>query len=566
VLPTPALVDGVELLGEYQGSGLKEPPSLVRRPDGRVLQLTPLLYAIAARADGRRDAAAIAEEIGRGLTARDVVKLVEAQLVQAGIVTAGAPTATTAASADAPAPFALRVRAAFVPAGVVRILASILRPLFSGVVVGAVLAWLMALDFWLAVRHGLDAAVSDVVATPGLLLVILALALAGTLFHELGHATACRYGGARPGRLGAGFYYVWPVFYTDVTDTYRLDRRGRIRTDLGGVYFNAVFALLVAAAYFRTGFEPLLLVILIQHVQAAQQLIPWLRLDGYYVLTDLVGVPDVLSRLRPILASLVPGRDPDPRVTALKPWVRAVVSAYVLVTVPAIAVTYALLLAHAPRFFETAVRGLRLQTSLLELAWRAQDSVSLALAAVNAFALVVPLVGIAFVVASTASRLGRWLLARVTPPPLVRTSATFGAGVAVAALFFAGFTGARIFTSTADRAPTVAKKTKPRARPTEPRTRTAHRYRPRPSAPGHLHVRSAPVPDAPSREPAARSSRPVRTAEPPTGEQPPPPATETVTQTETETVTHTETMAPPPTDTTTGSSTTVPTTTEEVLP
>ena len=72
---------------------------------------------------------------------------------------------------------------------------------------------------------------------------MLGLAVASMLFHECGHAAACRYGGARPGVIGVGFYVVWPAFYTNVTDAYRLGRAGRIRTDLGGVYFNAVFVL-----------------------------------------------------------------------------------------------------------------------------------------------------------------------------------------------------------------------------------------------------------------------------------------------------------------------------------
>ena len=46
----------------------------------------------------------------------------------------------------------------------------------------------------------------------------------------------------RPGVMGAGLYLVWPAFYTDVTDSYRLGRGGRLRTDLGGLYFNAIVA------------------------------------------------------------------------------------------------------------------------------------------------------------------------------------------------------------------------------------------------------------------------------------------------------------------------------------
>src|SRR5205807_351311 len=93
---------------------------------------------------------------------------------------------------------------------------------------------------------------------PGLLLVVGGLLLASAVFHEFGHATACRYGGARPGVVGVGLYVVWPAFYTDVTDSYRLDRGGRLRTDLGGVFFNSIFILGLFAAYLHWRYEFLL--------------------------------------------------------------------------------------------------------------------------------------------------------------------------------------------------------------------------------------------------------------------------------------------------------------------
>jgi putative peptide zinc metalloprotease protein len=87
-----------------------------------------------------------------------------------------------------------------------------------------------------------------------------------------------------------GLYLLWPAFYNDVTDSYRLSRRGRLRADLGGVYFNRVFVVAVAAVYGLTGFEPLLVVIVLQHLAVLEQFLPFLRLDGYYVVSDLVGV------------------------------------------------------------------------------------------------------------------------------------------------------------------------------------------------------------------------------------------------------------------------------------
>ena len=43
------------------------------------------------------------------------------------------------------------------------------------------------------------------------------------------------------------------------------------------------------------------------HIEMAQQLVPAVRLDGYYVLADLAGVPDLFARVGPVLRSLRPG-------------------------------------------------------------------------------------------------------------------------------------------------------------------------------------------------------------------------------------------------------------------
>ena len=57
----------------------------------------------------------------------------------------------------------------------------------------------------------------------------------------------------------------------------------------------------------------------VQHLIVLQQLMPLMRFDGYYVLSDLTGVPDILSRIKPIFRSLIPRRAPEPKVRELKP-------------------------------------------------------------------------------------------------------------------------------------------------------------------------------------------------------------------------------------------------------
>jgi putative peptide zinc metalloprotease protein len=211
----------------------------------------------------------------------------------------------------------------------------------------------VTLDVWLFGYHGVAQSLRQTLYDPLFILLMLGLVVLSAAFHEIGHATACRYGGARPGVMGAGIYIVWPAFYTDVTDAYRLGKGGRLRTDLGGVYFNVIFTLATAGAYFATGFEPLLLLIPLQHIEILHQFLPFIRLDGYYIVSDLTGVPDMFMRIKPTLKSLIPWHKTDESVTELKPWVRVAVTLYVLLLIPMLLFMLGMTVMNLPRVFAT---------------------------------------------------------------------------------------------------------------------------------------------------------------------------------------------------------------------
>jgi putative peptide zinc metalloprotease protein len=390
------VADGIDLIGKYEGSGFKEAPYIARRADGQVIQLAPLLYVIAELADGRRTseeiAAAASEAIKRGVSADNVRQLVDERLRPLGVI--GGANGAEPELRKADPMLALRLRAALVPERAVNAITKVFKPLFFPPVVVAVLAGLAALDVWLFAHHGIAQSLREVLYSPALLMLMLGLVILSAAFHECGHATACAYGGARPGAMGAGLYIVWPAFYTDVTDAYRLGKAGRLRTDLGGIYFNAIFILGTGAAYAVTGYEPLLLIIPFQHLEMVHQLLPFIRLDGYYVVSDLTGVPDMFSRIKPTLASLLPWQKTDDRVTELKPWVRVVVTIYVLTVVPLLLFMFGLMVINAPRIFSTAYDSLLVQYQKVQHAFDGGSALTGAIGIFQMLILVLPAIGI----------------------------------------------------------------------------------------------------------------------------------------------------------------------------
>lgn len=154
--------------------------------------------------------------------------------------------------------------------------------------------------------------------------------------HELGHAyTAVRYG-CRVPTIGVAFMMLTPLLYTDVTDAWRLrSRRQRLMIDSAGVIVELALA---CFAMFLWGFLPDGTLRGLAFVLATTSLImslvinlsPFMRFDGYYILSDLTGVENLQPRAfeigrwqtRRILLGL---KDPSPEpLPASKLWWLAV--------------------------------------------------------------------------------------------------------------------------------------------------------------------------------------------------------------------------------------------------
>jgi putative peptide zinc metalloprotease protein len=406
------LADGVELLGEYQNSAYSQPPSLVRRSDGQVIQMSALLYRVTCRIDGVRDETAIAAEVsrdlGRSLGPDHVAYLVRTKLLPLGIVAGESAPGAGAAPAALPKAsplLALRARTTLLPAAGANLVGVLLRPLFRPPLVAAIAGCVIAVDCWLVASQGVSQGVQQTLRDPVSLLLIVGLTVASAAFHECGHAAACRYGGGRPGAIGFGIYLVWPSFFTNVTDSYRLSRAGRLRTDLGGLYFNLIFILALAGVYAATSAPVLLVAIAVTHLEMLEQLLPFVRFDGYFVLSDLTGVPDLFARVGPILRSVLPGGRTDPRVAGMRRLARIAVTSWVLCVVPLLTVSMGYLMLFLPQINRALWQSSALQARLTSGAIAGHHYSVAGIDALGVGLLGLSIAGILYVVAGLGRRL-----------------------------------------------------------------------------------------------------------------------------------------------------------------
>lgn len=162
------------------------------------------------------------------------------------------------------------------------------------------------------------------------------------VLHELGHVAACHRWNCPHGPLGFGLYFSMPVFYVDVTQAWRLTRRQRAAVDIGGVYIQMLCVPLALLLYYWTGNATFLMVILTIDMLVLYNFEPFMKLDGYWLLSDLTGVPNLHSRTQEAAVQAFQRFVRRFRTKTTKPlaspfdqwprWIRLIIWAYLLLS------------------------------------------------------------------------------------------------------------------------------------------------------------------------------------------------------------------------------------------
>lgn len=142
----------------------------------------------------------------------------------------------------------------------------------------------------------------SILKTPeGLALAFLTLTFS-KIVHEFGHGLMARHFGCRVPRMGVAIILLWPVLWTDTTQAWRLHNpRQKLLIDSAGILFEltlaAIATLLWAIApdgVLRSALHILSGVAWIMTL--SMNVSPFMRFDGYYILSDLVDTPNLQTR------------------------------------------------------------------------------------------------------------------------------------------------------------------------------------------------------------------------------------------------------------------------------
>jgi putative peptide zinc metalloprotease protein len=171
-------------------------------------------------------------------------------------------------------------------------------PLTAWLVLGAsLLGILLTVQQWDGFTH----AVVESFSLDGLFSFALALILAKTL-HELGHALVATRQGVRVAHMGIAFVVLWPMLYTDTSESWKLTRASqRLAIASAGILTELALAGLATLGWALCADGPLrngLLYLATTSwiLSLALNASPFMRFDGYFILSDLLNFPNLHER------------------------------------------------------------------------------------------------------------------------------------------------------------------------------------------------------------------------------------------------------------------------------
>ncbi|HEY9174616.1 MAG TPA: site-2 protease family protein [Verrucomicrobiae bacterium] len=176
------------------------------------------------------------------------------------------------------------------------------------------LIWLLVVGWGLKVALDNFAAIQrqseSVLAPDNLFLLYLGFVLVKTI-HELGHAFMCRRFGGEVHAMGIMFMIFTPVPYVDATSSWAFRSRWqRILVGAGGMIPELFLAAIMTVVWANTG-EGVLhsLAYNMLFVASVSTILfnanPLMRFDGYYILSDLLDIPNLYTRANQQLGFLI---------------------------------------------------------------------------------------------------------------------------------------------------------------------------------------------------------------------------------------------------------------------
>ncbi|CAH1220598.1 hypothetical protein PAECIP111892_04875 [Paenibacillus auburnensis] len=134
-----------------------------------------------------------------------------------------------------------------------------------------------------------------------------------TVVHECAHGMVCKHYGGRVTRLGAMLFYFSPAMFCDVSDTYTFKKkRHKLAVLFAGIFSQWLMTSVAMILYYSLSYNGIKVPVLLYYGLAnlglsVLNMLPLVKLDGYWMLSHALGIVNLRSKAFALLfKGLVP--------------------------------------------------------------------------------------------------------------------------------------------------------------------------------------------------------------------------------------------------------------------
>ncbi len=142
--------------------------------------------------------------------------------------------------------------------------------------------------------------------------ILLAMQVITVAFHELGHGITCKYFGGKVRKMGIKLFFLLPVMYCDISEIYTFkSRKDKVLVSFAGIITNLIaanIALIIYGLlnnYFDINSTILAMYYFVNIGLAIFNMIPFVKLDGYWILSGLVDITNLMDKSINLLIKLI---------------------------------------------------------------------------------------------------------------------------------------------------------------------------------------------------------------------------------------------------------------------
>lgn len=116
-------------------------------------------------------------------------------------------------------------------------------------------------------------------------------------FHEMGHGFMCKYFGGKVGKIGLALIVMNPAMYCDISGIRMFyEKKKQVLCSMAGFMVNAVFVGFFSCIYLLYPFNMLKILIILNLLSIIINAVPFIRLDGYWILSFGSGIQNLYTK------------------------------------------------------------------------------------------------------------------------------------------------------------------------------------------------------------------------------------------------------------------------------